>query len=80
MAVDTLQPVEQVIPATHRTTAQLIAMSARDSDTVSCFVNGTSWADARSAIFIVKGGTDARAVHELLKKHGLITDNPVVPA
>lgn len=37
----------------YRTTEQLLAKAARDSDPVSVFVNGSNWDDADCAIFVV---------------------------
>jgi hypothetical protein len=57
---------------------QLLARAAKDSDPVSCFPNGTCWEDAESAILVVKGGREARAVHALLAAHGYLSHGKAV--
>lgn len=62
----------------YTTTKQLLLQAEKDTDPVSSFVAGSCWADATSAIMIVKGGK-AKQVYDLLVANGLITPGkPVV--
>lgn len=81
MSTDTLRPRQQTPLRTgYGTTKQLLQKAARDSDPVSVFVDGTSWDDAESAIFIVKGRDQAHKVYAALAEAGLVTPGkPVAP-
>lgn len=63
----------------YTTIKQLKGMADRDSDRVSVFAAGSTWEDAPSAVFIVKGGALAKQIHDDLVAKGFITvGKPVV--
>lgn len=74
MSLDTTALVRSVIDPKRRTTAQLLAAAARDSDACSMFADGTSMEDCERAVFVVKGHENVMYVHSLLVRQGLITD------
>jgi hypothetical protein len=80
MALDVMRPQATALKPTHATVPQLLALAQQDSDAVSCFVDGTSWDDAKGAILVVPDGTAAKAVYELLNAHGYLKQKPVAPA
>ena len=80
MSTDTIRAMrERVLRIGYSSTLQLLQKATRDTDPVSVFVDGVTWDDAESAIFIVKGKEQAQAVSEMLARQGLVTPGkPVV--
>ena len=63
----------------YRTTDQLLAKAARDSDEVSMFVDGVNWQSAAGAIFVVKDASIAEVIYDEFVERGWITQGkPVV--
>lgn len=74
MSTDTTARAPSDIFPTHTTTAQLLARAERDTDPVSMYCDGTSFADTERAIFVVKGNERIAYLHALLVRQGLLTD------
>jgi len=66
------------LPADLRNVAQLLAKADRDSDAVSVFALGSSWADTDRAIMVFKGPQAIAYVHQLLVRQGLVTEGKPV--
>lgn len=64
--------------STRRTTAQLLAAAAKDTDAVSVFYDGTYAGDSEAAIFVVKGMQNVEYVAALCKRQGLLTEGKPV--
>ena len=80
MAVDIMEPTKKALKPTHATVPQLLELAKQDSDTVSCFVDGTNWGDAQGAILVVPDGFAAKMIYDLLAAHGCVTPGkPVTP-
>lgn len=63
---------------TRRTTAQLLAAAAKDTDVVSVFYDGTYAGDSEAAIFVVKGMQNIRYLAALCRRQGLLTEGKPV--
>jgi len=73
MSLDTLAPTRTELKPTRRTTAQLLAAAAKDSDAVSVFYDGTYAGDTEAAIFVVKGMQNVEYLAALCERQGLMT-------
>ena len=73
MSLDTLAPTRTELKPTRRTTAQLLAAAAKDTDAVSVFFDGTYAGDTEAAIFVVKGMQNVEYLAALCERQGLMT-------
>jgi hypothetical protein len=80
MSLDTMRPTTHTIDPKRRTTAQLLAAAARDTDQVSVFNLGSDWHDTDRAILVVKGADNILYLCELAVRQGLLTDGKAVEA
>lgn len=78
MSTDSMAPVRAELKPTRRTTAQLLAAAAQDTDLVSVFYDGTYAGDAEAAIFVVKGMRNVEYLAALCERQGLLTPGKAV--
>jgi hypothetical protein len=70
-------PIRTEIHPDRRTTEQLLAAAAQDTDVVSVFYDGANAGDTEAAIFVVKGMQNVEYLAALCERQGLLTDKPV---
>lgn len=80
MSTDTMRSAATGIKLTHATVRQLLERAARDTDPVSTFPDGTSFEDAHTCIFVVKGQANISYLCAVLSRQGLLDiTKPVAP-